>query len=121
MAEELAIGEITTGAENDLKEATRLARRMVTRWAMTDFGLMTVSSDEEQPFLGYEITQGRGSSEASAARVDEQVQQLLKEQYNYARKCLTERKPALDMLVGALMEHETITREDIERLIGSHA
>ena len=121
VAEELAIGEITTGAENDLKEATRLARRMVTRWAMTDFGLMTVSSDEEQPFLGYEITQGRGSSEASAARVDEQVQQLLKEQYNYARKCLTERRPALDMLVGALMEHETITREDIERLIGSHA
>ena len=58
VAEELAIGEITTGAENDLKEATRLARRMVTRWAMTDFGLMTMDTDEEQPFLGYEISQG---------------------------------------------------------------
>ena len=59
-AEEIAIGEITTGAENDLKEATRLARRMVTRWAMTDFGLMTIDTDEQQPFLGYEIAQGRG-------------------------------------------------------------
>src|SRR6185436_2435640 len=68
-AEELAIGEITTGAENDLKEATRLARRMVTRWAMTDFGLMTLNMNEEQPFLGYEISQGRGYSETSAARV----------------------------------------------------
>ncbi len=121
VSEELAIGEITTGAENDLKEATRLARRMVTRWAMTDFGLMTVSADEEQPFLGYEITQGRGASEASAAKVDEQVQQLLKNQYDYARKCLTERRPALDALVGALMEHETVTQADLEKLIGPHA
>ena len=54
-AEEIAIGEITTGAENDLKEATRLARRMVTHWAMTDFGLMTLDLDEQQPFIGYEI------------------------------------------------------------------
>ena len=117
-AEELAIGEITTGAENDLKEATRLARRMVTRWAMTDFGLMTLNVDEEQPFLGYEISQGRGYSETSAARVDEQVQQLLKERYDYARKCLTERKAALDTLVNALMEHETVTEAEMEKIIG---
>jgi cell division protease FtsH len=117
-AEELAIGEITTGAENDLKEATRLARRMVTRWAMTDFGLMTLNVDEEQPFLGYEISQGRGYSETSAARVDEQVQQLLKERYDYARKYLTERKAALDTLVNALMEHETVTEAEMEKIIG---
>jgi cell division protease FtsH len=118
-AEELDIGEITTGAENDLKEATRLARKMVTRWAMTDFGLMTLNVDEEQPFLGYEISQGRGYSETSAARVDEQVQQLLKERYDYTRKCLTERKASLDTLVCALMEHETVTQEEMERMVGS--
>lgn len=117
-AEELAIGEITTGAENDLREATRLARRMVTRWAMTDFGLMTLNVDEEQPFLGYEISQGRGYSETSAARVDEQVQGLLKERYDYTRKCLTERKAALDKLVSALMELETVTEADMEKIIG---
>jgi cell division protease FtsH len=118
VAEQLAIGEITTGAENDLKEATHLARRMVTRWAMTDFGLMTLDTDDEQPFLGYEITQGRGYSEASAAMVDEQVQSLLKERYNYTQNCLTERKPALDALVAYLMEHETIVQEEMDKIIG---
>jgi cell division protease FtsH len=118
VAEELATGEMTTGAENDLKEATRLARKMVTRWAMTDFGLMTLDGNEEQPFLGYEISQGREYSEASAARVDEQVQQLLKERYDYARICLMEKKVALDTLVSVLMEHETATQEELERMIG---
>jgi len=118
VAEELATGEMTTGAENDLKEATRLARKMVTRWAMTDFGLMTLDGDEEQPFLGYEISQGREYSEASAARVDEQVQQLLKERYDYTRTCLTEKKAALDTLVSVLMERETVTQEELERMIG---
>ncbi|HEX9386294.1 MAG TPA: ATP-dependent zinc metalloprotease FtsH [Anaerolineales bacterium] len=118
VAEELAIGEITTGAENDLKEATRLARKMVARWAMTDFGLMTLDGNEELPFLGYEISQGREYSEASAARVDQEVQQLLKERYEYTRRRLMERKPALDTLVYALMEHETITQEEMERMIG---
>ena len=117
-AEELAIGEITTGAENDLKEATRLAYRMVTRWAMTDFGLMTMDTDDEQPFLGYEVSQGRGHSEAAAAQVDAKVQQLLQERYNFTRNCLTERKAALDVLVQALMEHETVTQEEMEKLIG---
>jgi cell division protease FtsH len=117
-AEELAIGEITTGAENDLKEATRLARRMVTRWAMTDFGLMTLDVDDAQPFLGYEISQGRGYSETSAAKVDEQVQQLLKERYDYTRRCLAERRAVLDRLVNALMEHETVTQDELQNIIG---
>lgn len=118
VAEELAIGEITTGAENDLKEATRLARKMVSSWAMTDFGLMTLDANEEQPFLGYEISQGRGYSEATAAKVDEQVQRILKERYEYTRECLTHRKTDLDTLVNALMEHETVTQDEMEKIIG---
>lgn len=118
VAEELATGEMTTGAENDLKEATRLARRMATRWAMTNFGLMTLDGNEEQPFLGYEISQGREYSEASAARVDEEIQQLLKERYDFTRRSLMERKTALDTLVSVLMEHETVTREEMERILG---
>jgi cell division protease FtsH len=118
VAEELAIGEITTGAENDLKEATHLARKMVTRWAMTDFGLMTLDAVEEQPFLGYEITQGRGYSEASAARSDEKVQELLRERYEFTRLKLKDKRSALDTLVEALMECETVTQEEMEKLIG---
>lgn len=119
VAEELVIGEITTGAENDLREATRLARKMVTRWAMTDFGLMIVEADEEQPFLGYEISQGRGYSEASAAQIDEKVQRLLKERYEYTRKCLTEKRAALDTLVKMLLENETVSQADMEKAIGA--
>lgn len=118
VAEELALQEITTGAENDLKEATRLARKMVARWAMTDFGLMTQDTDDEQPFLGYEISQGRGYSEASAALVDAKVQQLLQDRYDFTRKCLTENRVALDTLANALIEHETVTQAQMEGLIG---
>jgi cell division protease FtsH len=117
-AEELAIGEITTGAENDLKEATHLARRMVTQWGMTEFGLMTLDADDAQPFLGYELAQGRGFSEATAARVDQGVQQLLQERYEYTCHCLAEHRDALDALVDALMEHETVTQEEMGKLIG---
>ena len=117
-AEELAIGEITTGAENDLIQATRLARRMVTRWAMTDFGLMALDLDEQQPFLGYEIAQGRSFSEETAARVDEQVQKLLDERYAYTRGCLEEHRAALDGMVAELMAHETVTQEALEQILG---
>jgi len=118
-SEELAIGEITTGAENDLKEATRLARRMVTRWGMSEFGLMTLDVDEEQPFLGYEIAQARGFSENTAAQVDEKIQKLLNDSYEYTRKCLTDHRASLDALVEALMEHETVTQDDLEKLFAA--
>jgi cell division protease FtsH len=118
VAEELAIGEITTGAENDLKQATNLARRMVSHWAMTDFGLMTLDTDEEQPFLGYEISQGRGFSEATAARVDAEIESILQERYEFTTRLLQEKRSALDTLVSALIEHETLIQDDMEKLIG---
>ncbi|MGH8301105.1 MAG: ATP-dependent zinc metalloprotease FtsH, partial [Steroidobacteraceae bacterium] len=69
-SESLAIGEITTGAENDLVKATRLARRMITRWGMGSLGPVAFDAEDEQPFLGYQISHGRDYSEATAARVD---------------------------------------------------
>jgi cell division protease FtsH len=117
-AEELAIGEITTGAENDLIQATRLARRMVTRWAMTGFGLMALDLDEQLPFLGYEIAQGRTYSEETAARVDEEVQKLLKERYVFTRTCLEEHRTALDELVNELMAHEMVNQETLIKILG---
>ena len=94
-AEELVCGDVTTGAESDLTEATRLARRMVTRWGMGDLGLVAFQADEEHPFLGYELAQGRDYSEATAARIDQEVQRLLAERHVYAHQLLMEARESL--------------------------
>jgi cell division protease FtsH len=117
-AEELAVGDITTGAENDLVEATRLARRMVTRWGMGDLGLMAIASDEEQPFLGYELTQGHGYSEETGARIDNYIQQLLNEQHQEVKELLTQNREKLEALVEALLREETIGQDELSRILG---
>ena len=119
VAEEIALKSITTGAENDLAEATRLARRMITRWGMGSLGPMALASDEQQPFLGYELTQGREYSEELAARIDEDLQRLLNEQYDYSRQLLESARYQLDLLVKALLKDEIVTQEDLVRILGS--
>ncbi len=117
-AEEIAIGEVTTGAENDLVEATRLARRMVTRWGMGKLGLAAFKTDEQQPFLGYEISQGRDYSEHTAARIDEEVRQLLEDTHQEVLQRLSGARERLDQLVSALLVEETIGAEELERILG---
>ncbi len=118
-AEEIAIKEITTGAENDLTEATRLARRMVTRWGMGTLGLMSIDSDENQPFLGYELTQGKPYSEETAARIDLDIEKLLDKIHQQVKQTLSEHRQQLDNLVKALLVEETITEERITQILGS--
>jgi cell division protease FtsH len=117
-AEEIAIGDITTGAENDLVEATRLARRMITRWGMGDLGLMALASDEEQPFLGYELAQGHDYSEETSARIDRDIQQLLGEQHEMVKKLLTNSRDKLDQLVDSLLHEETIDQSSLVKILG---
>lgn len=117
-AEEIAIGDITIGAENDLVEATRLARRMVTRWGMGDLGLMAVASDEEQPFLGYELTQGHAYSEETSARIDKYIQHLLNKQHEDIKELLTQAREKLEALVEALLREETIDQNELSRILG---
>jgi len=119
VAEEIALNDITTGAENDLSQATHLARRMITRWGMGSLGPMAVSSDEEQPFLGYEIAQGREYSEEFAAQIDRDLQGLLKDRYEYARQLISSNRSKLDQLVTTLLQEETIQQEDIIRVLGA--
>jgi cell division protease FtsH len=102
-AEEVTFSDITTGAESDLVEATRLARRMVTRWGMGGLGLVAFSTDEQQPFLGYNLAQGRDYSEATAARVDQEVRQLLDNRHEAVRRVLTSAREQLDRLAQALL------------------
>jgi len=118
-AEELAFGDITTGAENDLTEATRLARRMITRWGMGDLGLMALPSDEEQPFLGYELSQGRSYSEETSAQIDRDIQKLLNERHQLVRKLLTDARDKLDKMVEALLHEETVGPNELTNILGT--
>jgi cell division protease FtsH len=117
-AEELAIGDITTGAENDLMEATRMARRMITRWGMGDLGLMALSSDEEQPFLGYELSQGRNYSEETSANIDRSIQKLLNERHEMVRQLLSRARDKLDQLSEVLLREETVDQDELTKILG---
>ena len=117
-AEEIVFGDVTTGAESDLTEATRLARRMVTRWGMGDLGLVAFQADQEHPFLGYELAQGRDYSEATAARIDQEVQRLLAERHAYAGRLLTDARELLDQLAQALLQGETLDQNALARILG---
>jgi cell division protease FtsH len=120
-AEEVALGEVSTGAENDLVEATALARRMVTRWGMGQIGLLAFRADEQQPFLGYEMAQGRDYSEDTAARIDRDVARLLDEAHARVRTLLAGSRDKLDALVEALLREETIDADQLRRILGSPA
>ncbi len=117
-AEEIVMGDVTTGAENDLVEATRLARRMITRWGMSELGLAAFDTNEEQPFLGYDLAQGKQYSEATAARIDEAVEKLLEERHQAVRRLLTGARQKLDRLMELLLQKETIDQKDLERILG---
>jgi cell division protease FtsH len=118
-AEEIAIGDVTTGAENDLVEATRLARRMVTRWGMGNLGPVAFRADEEHPFLGYELAQGRDYSETTAARIDQEVQRLLDERHEAAQRLLTGARGQLDQLVQTLLHDETVGQDALTEMLGA--
>jgi len=117
-AEEIVFGDVTTGAENDLLEATRLARRMVTRWGMGKLGLVAFRVDEQQPFLGYELSQRQDYSEATAAEIDLEVRDLLEQSHEQVRRQLSDRRPYLDQLVKALLEEETVSMDRLTELLG---
>jgi cell division protease FtsH len=117
-AEEIACGDITTGAENDLVQATRLVRRMITRWGMGSLGLQAFAADEQQPFLGYELTQGRDYSEQTAAQIDKDIQSILNQCHEDVKVLLEREHDKLDALVEALCREETIEQEELTRILG---
>jgi cell division protease FtsH len=120
-AEEIAFDEITTGAESDLVEATKLARQMVTRWGMSDVGLAAFAADEEHPFLGYEMAQGRDYSEETAAQIDRAVQLMLRQTHDNVHALLLARRSELDALTQALLANETVELAQIQTILGQPA
>ncbi len=118
-AEEIAMHTMTSGAENDLKQATQLARKMVLDWGMSDrLGHIALSDDSGEVFLGEELTQRRFYSESTAREVDEEVMKILQEAYNRSRHILETHREGLDLLVNALIEHEVISGKDVLKILG---
>ncbi|NIC04921.1 ATP-dependent zinc metalloprotease FtsH [Billgrantia bachuensis] len=118
LAESIVFGEVTSGAENDIEQATRLARRMVGRWGMSErIGPAMFSESHEHVFLGKEMAQAREHSEAMAGLVDEEVRRLLIEQEAHGRKLLETHREALDTLARALEERETLDADEIRELL----
>lgn len=118
-AEKLIFGEYSAGAEDDLKRATQLARRMVTHWGMSErVGPVAFRTSEEHPFLGREIVEQREFSEHTARVIDEEVTGILHRAADKASKMLDQYREKLDKLAITLVEREILTDIDIEGLIG---
>src|SRR5262245_40188675 len=121
-ADRLMFNQAFAGHESDLKQATRLARYMVTHWGMSDrLGPMSFRIGEEHVFLGKELQEPRDFSETTAAIIDEEVQKLLREADDRAYQLLQSNRPDLDRLVDALLEKEELHKEEIEALLGKRA
>ncbi len=116
-SEKLTFGDISTGASNDLKEASSLARRLVTKYGMSDLGPITFGKTEELVFLGREITTEKDYSEKAAQEIDGQVEGFLKRAYETAEKVLKAHKAALNKIAETLIQKETLEQEEFYALL----
>ncbi len=117
-SESLVLGTATSGAENDLKQATKFARRMVLEWGMSDrLGHVALGGQRQQVFLGEEIAHRREYSEETAREVDEEVRNILEEAYQRAVEALETHRQELDAVAEALLEKEEIPGEEVVRLV----
>jgi len=121
-AEKLVFNEITAGGENDLKQATDLAKRMVTHWGMSEkVGPVAFHASESQPFLGKEMIEQRHFSEHTSRLIDEEIVRILREAEKEAAEKLKLNREKLDSLAAALEKDETLEEKEIEELIGPPA
>jgi cell division protease FtsH len=118
---ELILGgekNVTNGATGDIQMATQLARAMVTEWGMSDkLGRVRYNGNEQEVFLGHSITQSKNLSDETAKLIDEEVRKLITEGEATAKRILNKRKNDLHSLAAALLEYETLTGEEVERLL----
>ena len=114
IAEELFMNQMTTGASNDFKRATEMARRMVTEWGMSDvLGPMTYSENEGEVFLGRSVTTHQAISDETMKTVDKEIRRIIDEQYKLARRLLEENRDKVEAMTKALLEWETIDADQI--------
>ena len=121
VAERILNGQTSTGPSADIKQATEIARRMVTEWGMSDLGFISLGSEGEPLFLGREIAQHKDFSEETAKRIDEQINKILGECMEEATRILTEHKDQLDLLAQTLITRETLDDNEVRELLGFEA
>jgi len=117
VAEKIKFGEITTGASNDLKNASELARKLVKEYGMSALGPISFGKREELIFLGGETAEQRNYSEKIAVQIDKEVEKFIKNAKNQAEKILNQKRKLLEKVAQTLIEKETIEKEEFEKLI----
>jgi cell division protease FtsH len=120
IAEELQFGKenITSGAQSDIEQATKLAKAMVTRWGFSDeLGTVAYGENQEEVFLGYSMGQRQTISESTAQKIDQEVRKLIDTAYVEARRILTEKRADFETLAQGLLEYETLSGDEIVALL----
>jgi cell division protease FtsH len=120
VAEELIFGEenVTSGAQSDIEQATKLARAMVTRWGYSkELGTVAYGDNQEEVFLGHSVTRNQNVSEATSQKIDAEIRKLVEEGHGMATRILKEKQKDLEALARGLLEFETLTGEEIRELI----
>ena len=117
VAEEIKFKEITTGAHDDFKKATKIARSMVTEYGMSNLGPMMLEEPSGNTFLGRDYTKNRNISDTVAHEIDEEMRSIINSCYEKTKKIISDNKDLLDLIANTLLEVETITKEQIEYLV----
>jgi cell division protease FtsH len=118
IAEEIFMGQMTTGASNDFERATDLARRMVTQWGMSEsMGPMVYGENEGEVFLGRSITTHKNVSEATMQQVDAEIRRIVDQQYSLSRRLIEENREKVETMAKALLEWETIDSDQIDDIM----
>ena len=121
VAEEIAIGDVTTGASNDIERATKLAKQMVTRFGMSEkLGPQTFGEADHEVFLGRDFSANADYSPEIAYEIDKEVARLIDDAYAQAREILTEHRDQLDLMASVLIERETVDKVELEALLENH-
>ena len=117
ISEKLIFQDVSTGASSDIKEASNIARKLVTRYGMSALGPMTFGTGEEHAYLGREMRGERDYSEETAQRIDAEMREFIDHAYKAAEKVLTVNKDALKKIAETLMEKETLEQDDFDALL----
>jgi cell division protease FtsH len=116
-AEEIEIGDVTSGAAGDIRMATNIARSMVCDWGMSELGMISFGDKQDQVFLGKELSRAQNYSEETAQKIDYAIKEIIDDQYTRAKKILNDNIDALHTSAAALLEHETIEGKHIHEIL----